>query len=74
MKDCFERTNGGPLLLHEITEAHPEVEGKLLRTPQEQRVLGVDRTRAIRLDVRVRAGCSRPRPMKRKLNTLRLAT
>jgi len=57
---CFERTNGGTLLLDEITEAHPDMQAKLLRVLQEQRALRVGGTKEIRLDVRVLAASNRP--------------
>ena len=35
---CFERANGGTLLLDEITEMRPEMQAKLLRVLEEQRI------------------------------------
>jgi transcriptional regulator with PAS, ATPase and Fis domain len=56
---CFERANGGTLLLDEITEMRPEVQAKLLRVLEEHRVLRLGSNREIPIDVRVLAASNR---------------
>jgi DNA-binding NtrC family response regulator len=56
---CFERANGGTLLLDEITEMKIELEGKLLRVIEEQKLRRLGGTEEIALDVRVIAASSR---------------
>ena len=57
---CFELANGGTLLLDEITEMKPELQAKLLRAIEEQRVRRVGGTTELALDVRVLAASNRP--------------
>src|SRR5579863_4002548 len=56
---CFEAANGGTLLLDEITEMKPELQAKLLRVLEEQRVRRVGGSTEITLDVRVLAASNR---------------
>ena len=56
---CFEMANGGTLLLDEITEMKIELQAKLLRVIEEQRVRRVGGTSEIPLDVRVLATSNR---------------
>src|SRR5579863_1511242 len=56
---CFELANGGTLLLDEITEMKPELQAKLLRVIEEQKLRRVGGTVEIPLDVRVLAACNR---------------
>lgn len=52
---CFERANGGTLLLDEITEMRPEMQAKLLRVLEEKEVRRLGGNREIPIDVRVLA-------------------
>ena len=56
---CFERANGGTLLLDEITEMRPEMQAKLLRVLEEQRILRLGASRELPIDVRVIAASNR---------------
>jgi two-component system response regulator HydG len=56
---CFEIANGGTLLLDEITEMKIELQAKLLRVIEEQRMRRVGGTSEIPLDVRVLAASNR---------------
>ena len=56
---CFEAANGGTLLLDELTEMKPELQPKLLRVIEEQRLRRVGGTAEIALDVRVLAASNR---------------
>jgi len=56
---CFERANGGTLLLDEITEMRPDVQAKLLRVLEERRVLRLGSNREMPIDVRVIAASNR---------------
>jgi len=56
---CFEAANGGTLLLDELTEMKPELQPKLLRVIEEQRLRRVGGTAEIPLDVRVLASSNR---------------
>jgi DNA-binding NtrC family response regulator len=56
---CFELANGGTLLLDEITEMKPELQAKLLRVIEEQKVRRLGGTAEIELDVRVLAASNR---------------
>ena len=56
---CFETANGGTLLLDEITEMKVELQAKLLRVIEEQRLRRVGGTTEIPLDVRVLASSNR---------------
>ena len=56
---CFEMANGGTLLLDEITEMRPELQPKLLRVIEEQRLRRVGGTAEVALDVRVLSASNR---------------
>ncbi|MEM7350771.1 MAG: sigma-54 dependent transcriptional regulator, partial [Acidobacteriota bacterium] len=56
---CFERADGGTLLLDEIGEMEPEFQAKLLRVLQEGEVLRVGGDAPRRVDVRVLAATHR---------------
>jgi DNA-binding NtrC family response regulator len=56
---CFEQAQGGTLLLDEITEMKVELQAKLLRVLEEQRVRRVGGNAEIALDVRVLAASNR---------------
>jgi two-component system, NtrC family, response regulator HydG len=56
---CFERANGGSLLLDEITEMRPEMQAKLLRVLEERRVLRLGASKELPIDVRVFAASNR---------------
>jgi transcriptional regulator with PAS, ATPase and Fis domain len=56
---CFERANGGSLLLDEITEMRPEMQAKLLRVLEERRILRLGASKDLPIDVRVFAASNR---------------
>src|SRR5215469_402672 len=56
---CFEAANGGTLLLDELTEMKAELQPKLLRVIEEQRLRRVGGTTEIPLDVRALASSNR---------------
>ncbi|HVA80132.1 MAG TPA: sigma-54 dependent transcriptional regulator [Candidatus Binataceae bacterium] len=56
---CFELANGGTLLLDELTEMKPELQAKLLRVIEEQRLRRLGGSTEIALDVRVLAASNR---------------
>ena len=56
---CFERANGGSLLLDEITEMQAEMQAKLLRVLEEQQILRLGASRELPIDVRVFAASNR---------------
>ena len=56
---CFERANGGTLLLDEITEMRSEMQAKLLRVLEEKEVRRVGGVREFPIDVRVLAASNR---------------
>jgi two-component system, NtrC family, response regulator HydG len=56
---CFERANGGTLLLDEITEMRSEMQAKLLRVLEEKEVRRLGGDREIPIDVRVLAASNR---------------
>jgi two-component system response regulator HydG len=56
---CFERANGGSLLLDEITEMRPEMQAKLLRVLEEKRILRLGASKELLIDVRVFAASNR---------------
>jgi DNA-binding NtrC family response regulator len=56
---CFELANGGTLLLDELGEMKIELQAKLLRVIEEQRLRRVGGTSEIPLDVRVLAASNR---------------
>ena len=57
---CFERANGGSLLLDEITEMRPEMQAKLLRVLEEKKILRLGANKELPIDVRVFAASNRP--------------
>jgi DNA-binding NtrC family response regulator len=56
---CFELANGGTLLLDEITEMKSELQAKLLRVLEEQKLRRVGGSTEVALDVRVLAASNR---------------
>jgi len=50
---CFQRANGGGLLLDEITEMRAEMQAKLLRVLEEGLILRLGASRKLPIDVRV---------------------
>ena len=56
---CFELANGGTLLLDEITEMKVDLQAKLLRVIEEQKLRRLGGTSEITLDVRVLAASNR---------------
>jgi two-component system, NtrC family, response regulator HydG len=68
---CFELANGGTLLLDEITEMKVELQAKLLRVLEEQKLRRVGGTVDIPLDVRVLAASNRSLQSAMKENKLR---
>jgi two-component system, NtrC family, response regulator HydG len=56
---CFELANGGTLLLDEITEMKIDLQAKLLRVIEEQKLRRLGGTSEITLDVRVLAASNR---------------
>ncbi len=56
---CFEAANSGTLLLDEITEMKVELQAKLLRVLEEQRVRRLGGNAEVPLDVRVLAASNR---------------
>jgi transcriptional regulator with PAS, ATPase and Fis domain len=55
----FERANGGSLLLDEVTEMRPEMQAKLLRVLEEQRILRLGASKELPIDARVFAASNR---------------
>jgi two-component system response regulator HydG len=55
----FEQANGGTLLLDEVGELSPEVQGKLLRVLQDGEIQRLGEARPRRVDVRVLAATNR---------------
>ena len=56
---CFEEANGGTLLLDEITEMRGDLQAKLLRVLEEQKLRRVGGSAEFALDVRVIATSNR---------------
>jgi len=56
---CFERANGGTLLLDEITEMKPDMQAKLLRVLEDKKVLRLGGSREITVNVRILAASNR---------------
>lgn len=56
---CFERANGGTLLLDEITEMRSEMQAKLLRVLEEKEVRRLGGVKEFPIDVRVLAASNR---------------
>src|SRR5271155_4954126 len=52
---CFERANGGTLLLDEITEMRPEMQAKLLRVLEEKKISRLRGSGEVAVDVRILA-------------------
>jgi DNA-binding NtrC family response regulator len=59
VKGAFERAHGGTLLLDEVTEMKPDLQGKLLRVIQEQEFERVGGAAPIHVDVRIVATTNR---------------
>ncbi|HTY53722.1 MAG TPA: sigma-54 dependent transcriptional regulator [Candidatus Binataceae bacterium] len=57
---CFELANGGTLMLDEITDLKIELQAKLLRVIEEQRLRRVGGSSELEMDVRVLTACNRP--------------
>jgi two-component system, response regulator FlrC len=55
----FEESNGGTLLLDEISEMHPRLQAKLLRAVQEREIDRVGGTQPIKVDIRLIATSNR---------------
>ena len=56
---CFERANGGTILLDEITDMRPALQAKLLRVLQEREIQRVGGATTIPIDVQVVAATNR---------------
>jgi DNA-binding NtrC family response regulator len=56
---CFELANGGTMLLDEITEMKVELQAKLLRVIEEQKLRRVGGSSEVALDVRIVAASNR---------------
>jgi len=56
---CFERANGGTLLLDEITEMRPEMQAKLLRVLEDKKISRLGGTGEVAVDVRILAASNR---------------
>ena len=56
---CFELANGGTLLLDEVSEMKPELQAKLLRVIEEQKLRRLGGTSEVAIDVRVLAATNR---------------
>jgi transcriptional regulator with PAS, ATPase and Fis domain len=56
---CFEQANGGTLLLDEISEMKIDLQAKLLRVVEEQRLRRLGSAAEVALDVRVLAASNR---------------
>ncbi len=56
---CFELANGGTLLLDEVSEMKPELQAKLLRVIEEQKLRRLGGTSEVPIDVRVLAATNR---------------
>ena len=56
---CFERANGGTLLLDEITEMKPDMQAKLLRVLEDKKILRLGGSGEISVDVRILAASNR---------------
>ena len=57
---CFERANGGTLLLDEITEMRPEMQAKLLRVLEDKKISRLGGAGEVAVDVRILAASNRP--------------
>jgi transcriptional regulator with PAS, ATPase and Fis domain len=56
---CFERANGGTLLLDEITEMRPEMQAKLLRVLEDKKISRLGGSGEVAVDVRILAASNR---------------
>jgi len=68
---CFEMANGGTLLLDEITEMRVELQAKLLRVIEDQKLRRLGGTTEIALDVRLLAASNRNLAEATRLGRLR---
>ena len=68
---CFEMANGGTLLLDEITEMKVELQAKLLRVIEDQKLRRIGGTVEIPLDVRLLAASNRNLAEATRLGRLR---
>ncbi len=57
---CFERANGGSLMLDEITEMRPDMQAKMLRVLEQRTILRLGASKETPIDVRVIAATNRP--------------
>lgn len=57
---CFERANGGSLMLDEITEMRPDMQAKMLRALEQRTILRLGANKETPIDVRVIAATNRP--------------
>ncbi len=55
----FEESNGGTLLLDEVSEMHPLLQAKLLRAIQEKEITRIGSNDAVKVDVRILATSNR---------------
>lgn len=55
----FEESNGGTLLLDEVSEMHPMLQAKLLRAIQEREITRIGSNDAVKVDVRIVATSNR---------------
>lgn len=55
----FEESNGGTLLLDEVSEMHPLLQAKLLRAIQEREITRIGSNDAVKVDVRILATSNR---------------
>lgn len=55
----FEESNGGTLLLDEVSEMHPLLQAKLLRAIQEKEITRIGSNDAVKIDVRILATSNR---------------
>ena len=56
---CFERANGGTLLLDEIAEMRPEMQAKLLRVLEDKKISRLGGSGEVAVDVRILAASNR---------------
>ena len=58
-KGIFELAHGGTIFLDEISEIHPQLQGRLLRVIQEKQVMRIGDNRVIPIDVRIIAATNK---------------